>query len=150
EPDLRLVSRTVVPKDFPLVTRTGVAGSNDAPRRPNEGRIAVLADHGSSASHPVEGCPLAHEPNLRLVRRTVVPNDIWNPVFFKVASSNNAPWRPNEGRVPVLAENCRPASQSVPVHEPDLRLVSRAVVPNDFRLGIPIGAAGSNDAPWRP
>src|SRR4051794_22989284 len=125
EPDLRLVGRLVMPQNVSTAVGVEVAGPDDAPRVPDEGRLAVLPHYGAAAGHP----GAVHEPDLGLVRRAIVPKNIDTAVPVEVADPDDAPGRPDKRRLAVLSKDCAAAGYLRTVHEPDLGLVGSAIVP---------------------
>ena len=96
--------------------------------RPDEGGVAVLAEHGGPADQLVA----VHVPDLGLAGLVVVPDDVGAAVAVHVADADDLEGRPDEGGLAVLAEDGCPAGQLVAVHEPDLGLAGLVVVPIDW------------------
>ena len=145
EPELDVVGRTVVPEDIQIGGDVHLAGSDNAPRRANKGSRTVFVEHG----RPPRDAFATHEPELGLVGRTVVPDNIGVSGAIQVAGSDGAPRRADQCSGAIFVNHRRATCNALAAHEPDLSLVARAVVPDDLGASGGIHAADSDDAPGR-
>src|ERR1019366_5159878 len=75
EPDLSFIGGAVVPNDIRVAGRIKVAVADDGPRGPDNGGLAVLAQHRSPPDYAVA----VPEPELYFVGLAVVPkNFAWH------------------------------------------------------------------------